>query len=50
VQEREVIAVEALLRAGRREEAQARFQRFLERHPRSAHRRRLEDLLAPGGR
>jgi hypothetical protein len=45
-QEREVLAVDALIRLGRRDEARARAARFVESYPRSAHRRRLEALLA----
>jgi len=44
-QEREVIAVEALLRLGRRDEARARAYRFYRAFPRSAHRARIEELL-----
>ena len=44
-QEREVLAVDALLRLGRREEARARAARFAEAYPGSAHRRRVEALL-----
>jgi hypothetical protein len=47
-QEREVIAVSALVRAGRTAEARARAARFIEKHPESAHRRRIEALLPSG--
>jgi hypothetical protein len=46
VQEREVIAIEALLKTGRKDEAQARANRFKTRFPGSSHTRRLETLLA----
>lgn len=46
-QEREVIAIEALMRAGREAEARARAAAFAARWPRSAHRRRVEVLVAP---
>jgi hypothetical protein len=45
VQEREVIAIEALLRLGRVEAARARADRFYRAFPRSAHRARIESLL-----
>lgn len=48
VQEREVIAVEALVKTGRRDEARARADRFKTRFPGSSHTRRLEALLANG--
>ncbi len=41
-QEREVIAIEALRRLGRSEEAAKRLERFEQRYPQSAHRRKLE--------
>lgn len=44
-EEREVLAVEALIRAGKAEAARARGERFLRAHPKSAHRVRLEELL-----
>jgi hypothetical protein len=44
-QEREVIAVSALLGMGRAAEARARATRFLASFPTSAHRRRLEVLI-----
>jgi hypothetical protein len=45
-QEREVIAVGALVALGRTSEARARAARFVELFPRSAYRRRIE-ALAP---
>jgi hypothetical protein len=48
VQEREVIAVEALARLGRRAEAMARGERFLHAFPSSAHRTKIESIV--GGR
>lgn len=45
-QEREVLAIDALLRLGRRAEAEAQAGRFRERHPGSAQLRRIETLLA----
>ncbi len=47
VQEREVIAVGALIGLGRASEARARAARFVERFPRSAYRPRI-DALVPG--
>lgn len=47
VQEREVLAIDALLRLGRRPEAEARATRFRTSFPRSGHLRRIESLLAP---
>ena len=46
-QEREVIAIDALLRLGRRKEAETRAERFDKAYPTSAHRRRIDSLLAP---
>jgi hypothetical protein len=46
VQEREVIAIEALLAAGPRERGELRAARFFERFPGSVHRRRIEALLS----
>jgi len=46
VQEREVLAIDALLRLGRRDEAEARAARFRQSFPRSGHLRRVEALLA----
>jgi hypothetical protein len=54
-QEREVIAISALVALGRKEEARLRAARFVESYPRSAHRPGLEALdrgageLAPTG-
>jgi hypothetical protein len=48
VQEREVIAIEALLRTGRRAEAQARADSFMTAYPKSAHLRRVAALLEGG--
>ncbi len=44
-QEREVIAIEALIRLGRHGRAERRAARFNQRFPASAHRRRLDALL-----
>jgi len=44
-QEREVIAITALLRLGRRGEAEARADRFARNYPTSGHRRRIDALL-----
>jgi len=49
-EEREVLAVDALLRLGRRSAAEERAARFRAAHPASAHVRRLEALLAPHSR
>lgn len=46
VQEREVIAIDALARLGRPAEAQARGQRFLAAYPRSIFRTKVEQILA----
>ncbi len=46
VEEREVIAVEALLVAGREADGIARAERFFARFPQSAHARRVRALLA----
>lgn len=46
-QEREVVAIQALVQLGRRDEARARAARFLSAFPGSAHRPRLEALLGP---
>lgn len=45
-EEREALAVEALLALGRHAEANARAHALLERYPQSAYRRRIERLLA----
>jgi hypothetical protein len=47
-QEREVLAIDALLHAGRRAEAKARGRRFIQAHPDSPHIPRLRALLARG--
>jgi outer membrane protein assembly factor BamD (BamD/ComL family) len=44
-QEREVVAIQALLALGRPEDARARAARFAQRWPGSAHLRRIEVLL-----
>jgi len=44
-QEREVIAIEALVKLGRRPEAEARAARFEKSYPGSTHARRIEALL-----
>jgi hypothetical protein len=46
-QEREVVAIQALMRLGRVEEARARAARFVAAFPGSAHRSRIEALVAP---
>jgi hypothetical protein len=48
VQEREVIAIEALVRLGRKKDAEARAAAFHARFPRSAHGRRIDVLLQAG--
>jgi hypothetical protein len=48
-QEREVLAIDALVRLGRTDEARARTAAFASRFPRSAHLRRLEALV-PGNK
>jgi outer membrane protein assembly factor BamD (BamD/ComL family) len=45
-QEREVIAISALVAVGRREDAQRRADRFRAAHPGSAYLRRIDVLLA----
>jgi hypothetical protein len=45
-QEREVIAVDALVRLGRRQEAEARAGALLRQSPQTAHRAHIEALLA----
>jgi hypothetical protein len=47
VEEREKTAIEALVACGQRRLAEARWRSFRKRFPRSAHRHRLEKLLAP---
>ncbi|GAC1352587.1 MAG: hypothetical protein NVS3B20_12710 [Polyangiales bacterium] len=44
-QEREVIAIDALVRQGRRADAESRAERFKKRFPQSGHLRRIETLL-----
>jgi hypothetical protein len=44
-EEREVLAIEALVKAGRRDEAQKRRDEFARTHPRSAHLARLGVIL-----
>lgn len=44
VQEREVIAIEALTRLGRSADALARAERFLKAYPSSAHRSKIESI------
>ncbi len=44
-QEREVIAIDALVRLGRRSEAEARADQFARAYPGSAHNRRIDALL-----
>jgi hypothetical protein len=48
VQEREVIAIEALMKTGRTNEAKARAARFKARFPGSSHTRRIEALVGDG--
>jgi hypothetical protein len=45
-QEREVIAIDALVRLGRRDDAKARAEALLRRFPETAHRAHIEALLA----
>jgi hypothetical protein len=45
-QEREVIAIESLVKLGRRDEAEARARRFASRYPGSAQQRRVDAILA----
>jgi hypothetical protein len=47
-QEREVLAIDALLQAGWKDEAQARGRRFMQDHPDSPHVPRLRALLTRG--
>ncbi len=47
VQEREVLAIDALVRLNRRAEAEARANRFRAAFPRSGHLRRIDALLSP---
>jgi len=46
-EEREAIAVEALVRLGRADDARDRLSSFLRRYPRSSYRKHLERLGAP---
>jgi hypothetical protein len=46
-QERELLAIQALLALGRADEARARRDRFVSAYPGSAHKRRLDALFAP---
>ena len=46
VQEREVMAIDALVRSGRRDDAEARARRFDVAYPRSGHRRRIDAVLS----
>jgi hypothetical protein len=46
-QEREMIAIQALVALGRRAQGSARAQQFRSAHPSSVHRRRLDALLPP---
>jgi hypothetical protein len=46
-QEAEVIAIDALVRTGRRAPAEARAKRFRAAYPTSTHLRRIDELLAP---
>ena len=46
VQEREVIAIEALVKTGRASDARARAGRFRQRFPGSSHTRRIDTLVA----
>ena len=48
IEEREAIIVEGLLQLGHRDAAQAGFDRFVARFPRSGYRARLQRLLADG--
>jgi hypothetical protein len=46
-QERDVLAIQALIALGRTDEARARRERFLAAYPGSAHKRRLDALFDP---
>jgi hypothetical protein len=48
-EEREAIAIEALVAAGRGDPARARFTQFVARFPDSSYRRHLERLLGGAG-
>jgi hypothetical protein len=47
-QEREMLAIEALLRLERRAQAERRARAFTQRYPQSSHGPRLRDLLRSG--
>lgn len=47
VEEREVLAIEALVRLGRHSQATSRSERFARRYPRSIHAGRIAAVLAP---
>jgi hypothetical protein len=47
VQEREALAIEALVGAGRADAARGRANAFLDRYPTSALRRRIERSIKP---
>ena len=49
-QEREAVAIEALLYLGRKDEAARRWSNFQHRYPSSSHRVHLESLFAPSAR
>lgn len=49
IEEREVIAIEALLESEHWADAEQRARRFFEQHPRSAHARRVRALLREAG-
>ncbi|MDB5212317.1 MAG: hypothetical protein JWO86_244 [Myxococcaceae bacterium] len=49
VQERDVMAIDALARLGRTDEARARARAFAVRYPRSAHESRIASILKEGG-
>jgi outer membrane protein assembly factor BamD (BamD/ComL family) len=46
-QEREVIAIEALVKMGRTAEAKSRADRFRARFPGSSHMRRIDTIVGP---
>ena len=46
-QERELIAITALVRLNRQDQAQARAERFTRQHPGSVYRRQIEAVIAP---
>lgn len=48
-QEREVLAIDALVRMGRRSEAEARAEAFRTRYPTSTHGVRIQGLLSGPG-